>query len=153
MAKSASEGLGSMRMVQSKRELGWRLGPEQDLFTTTFSIMRNGGVLPQGLGWAVWDSWPQQRVPGSPWPAGIRAVAPYPTTCSAWHRTYGCQEHHLVQDVSHYEKQEEAICPLSNSQFFRSSIGSPTLGSVLWMFLLPPSWVLDIRTQERLVRL
>lgn len=30
-----------MKKVQSKRELGWGLGPEQDPFMTTFSIMGN----------------------------------------------------------------------------------------------------------------
>lgn len=55
-------------------------------------------------------------VQGSPWPIGRRAGTPFPTTCSAWHRARlpgGC----LVHAVFHYEKQEEAICPLAPVSF------------------------------------
>lgn len=75
--------------VQSKREVGWGLGPEQDPFMKTFFIMGNRKRrTAAGLGdGGSEESCRQQSVQGSPWLVEIRTVAHFFTTCSAWQRT------------------------------------------------------------------
>lgn len=114
-----------MRTIQSKGELDWGLGLEQDPFTVTLFVWETGSRTAMGRGRGSLRRATFSSVQGSPWPIRIRAGTPFSTTCFAWHRAWlpeGC----LVQAVFHYEKLEEAIYLLAPVSFFRSSIGSHT---------------------------
>lgn len=112
-----------MRTVQSKRELGWGLGPEQDPFTVTLSVWETGSRTAMEWGMSSLRRAALSSVQGSTWPIVIRTGTPFPTTNSAWHRTIAARRLSCLSCPPLWKARGSHL-PSGTSQFFRSSIGS-----------------------------